>query len=438
MDLEQRPALAPAVNAAPGAPTDAALPAAAAWRGVGLLLFLATAGYLGRVGLTVIAPQLMAAFHWSPTQMGGAFSAFLLTYTLLQAPGGWLADRWTAPRFLFLLASSWSFCTLATAAVGLWGGAAMAMEILLALRLAFGAAAAPTYPLCARTVASWLPPRQQGRANGIVLASIGLGSALAPPLLGGISAAAGWRAALAATAAIMLAAAFAWRRWAPPPWPRPPAPLPDAAPPAIHPRRPPWRSFAFLCASYFLQSYLGYIFVFWFYLYLVEVRKLPLMHAAWLTTLPWLSTLAAIPLGGLLSDAAVRRWGTAWGRRLLPMAALAAASACLWLGARAASLAPAVAALTAATALVIGTEAPFWATASQLSGRRAGAGGGLMNFCGNLGGLLSPVATPWLAARLGWNSALSFSALLGLAAAGLWLGVAAGNHSRPPRELINT
>ncbi len=414
-----------------GQPADAAAPAPSAgrrpqpargvWRGVVLLLALATAGYIGRVGLSVIAPQLMAAFHWTPTRMGFAFSAFLITYTIFQAPGGWLADRWPSRRFLFLLALGWTLATAATAGIGLWGGAAAAWLGLIGLRMLLGAAAAPTYPLSARLVADWLPPALQGRGNGLVLASIGLGSALAPPLLGWIAAHYGWRQALAASAALMLIAAFAWRRGAPPRQAAGSRPAePAQRPPVLAYAR---RSFILLCASYFLQSYLGYIFVFWFYLYLVQVRKLPLAHAAWLSTLPWLSTLLAIPLGGWLSDAAARDWGMRWGRRAVPLAALSLASLCLWLGARAASLAPAVAALTAATALVIGTEAPFWAAVSRLAGRRAGAGGGVMNFCGNLGGVLSPTLTPWLAARIGWMPALSFSALLGLAAAALWLGV---------------
>ena len=46
-----------------------------------------------------------------------------------------------------------------------------------------------------------------------------------------------------------------------------------------------------------------------------------------------------------------------------------------------------------------------------------------MNFGSNLGGLISPALTPWLANRIGWGSALSLTAGLAVVAALLWLGI---------------
>ena len=46
-----------------------------------------------------------------------------------------------------------------------------------------------------------------------------------------------------------------------------------------------------------------------------------------------------------------------------------------------------------------------------------------MNFGSNLGGLVSPVFTPWLAARVGWEMALALAALLAIVGALLWLGI---------------
>jgi MFS family permease len=147
------------------------------------------------------------------------------------------------------------------------------------------------------------------------------------------------------------------------------------------------------------------------------------MNAAAITALPWICTLFAIPLGGVISDAAVRRLGPTWGRRLLPLPALALAAALLTVGARTGSAWLAVACLTGCTVLVIGTEGPFWATLNQLAGRHGGVDGGIMNFGSNVGGMISPVVTPWLASRIGWAGALSATAVLGVVAGLLWLGV---------------
>ena len=49
-----------------------------------------------------------------------------------------------------------------------------------------------------------------------------------------------------------------------------------------------------------------------FYLYLVQVRHFDVLKAAGFTALPWVATIFAIPLGGVLSDVAVGRWGAVW------------------------------------------------------------------------------------------------------------------------------
>jgi len=183
------------------------------------------------------------------------------------------------------------------------------------------------------------------------------------------------------------------------------------------------RSFWFLTASYSLQGYVGYVFVFSFFLYLVQVRRFELLRAAWLTTLPWIASLVVIPLGGVVSDRAVKRWGSTWGRRSLPLPALILAAGALLLGARTGSAWLAAFSLTVATALVLATEGPYWASMTQLSGPQSGIGGGVMNFGSNLGGLVSPVLTPWLAACLGWESALGLAALIAVVGAILWMGV---------------
>jgi len=148
------------------------------------------------------------------------------------------------------------------------------------------------------------------------------------------------------------------------------------------------------------------------------------------TALPWVCTLVAIPAGGALSDAAVRRMGTTWGRRVLPLPALLLAAVLLVVGARTESAWVAVACLTACTVLVIGTEGPYWATLNEMSGRHGGVAGGVMNFGSNVGGMISPVATPWLATRIGWAGALSATAVLGIVAGLLWLGVTVGAETR--------
>ncbi len=414
------------------APATESSSSSASKRLVLLLMAAASVGYVCRVAVTVVAPSMMRDFGLTQTQMGTVFSAFLLGYTIFQVPSGGLADRVSARRIFLALCAGWALLTVLTALVG-WHGFGLAIVIpqLWLIRAIFGVVAAPTYPTSGRTIAIVMPPRLQARANSLVLASVGVGSAVTPLLLAPITSHFGWRTALSVAAFLSASAGILWWRFAPPELharriPGGQTTVSDSASLAspkktARPLRSP--SFWFLSASYLLQGYLGYIFIFWFYLYLVQVRHFEVLTAASFTALPWIATMFAIPLGGVFSDLAVTRWGATWGRRSVPLVALCAAAIFLVIGARTPKPMMAVAALTTCTVLVLCTEGPFWATMTQLSGEHSGIAGGTMNFGSTLGGMVSPALTPWLAARIGWETALSLTAALAVVAGLLWLGV---------------
>ena len=410
-------------------PADAP-PTSTGRRLVLLLAAAAAAGYVCRVAITVVAPGIMHDFNLTQTEMGTIFSAFLMGYTVFQVPSGWLADRVSARSIFVVLCAGFTLLTVLTALVGSHGiaGAMLVPELWL-IRGLFGVIAAPTYPISARTIAVTIPARLQARANSVVLASVGVGSAVTPLLLTPVTVHYGWRTALLVAGSLAAVAGLLWWIFAPQEHPvamtasKPPTDCtPNNSP--THPQRPlRSRRFWFLFASYLLQGYLGYIFIFWFYLYLVQERHLEVLKAASFTALPWIATIFAIPLGGVFSDLAVVRWGATWGRRSLPFAALCISAIFLVIGARTPNAILAVAALTVCTVLVICTEGPFWATMAQLSGEHSGIAGGTMNFGSNIGGAISPVLTPWLAEHIGWQTALTVTAVLALIAGLLWLGV---------------
>jgi len=399
--------------------------AAGGWL-VFLLTLAASVGYMCRVDITVVAPRLMAELDLSQLEMGKVFSAFLLGYTLFQIPSGWLAGRVPTRRLFCALALGWAAITCAQGWAGkaYFGLALGALPGLLGLRFLLGILASPTYPAAGRAISLALPPKRQGSANGMVLGSIGIGSALTPPLLGFVILHWGWRAALLMVGLLALVVAVLWWRLSPlMETSRAARPRAREAVAAASKSPLRLRSFWFLTASYTLQGYVGYVFVFWFFLYLVQVRHFAFLRAAWLTTLPWIASLVVIPSGGVVSDWAVNRWGSTWGRRSLPLAALSSAAVSLLVGARASNAWLAALSLTAATALVLATEGPYWASMTQLSGPQSGIGGGVMNFGSNLGGLISPVLTPWLAAQLGWAMALGLAAIGAVVGAVLWMGI---------------
>ena len=57
--------------------------------------------------VSVAAPEIQREFGLSNTQLGLAFSVFGFAY-LLQAPVGWLCDKWGARRGLTVFGTIWS------------------------------------------------------------------------------------------------------------------------------------------------------------------------------------------------------------------------------------------------------------------------------------------------------------------------------------------
>ena len=169
------------------------------WGTVIMLCATATAGYICRVNISTAAPLLMKEFGLTQIEMGRIFSSFLLGYALFQVPSGAIADRFGARRVLSFIAWLWLILTVFQTVVG-WGpfhtGAVTSLLIFMVFRFLLGITASPTYPGSAQGVSKWVLPVYQGRANGIVIASIGIGSALAPPLVSNIMVTLGWRPAL--------------------------------------------------------------------------------------------------------------------------------------------------------------------------------------------------------------------------------------------------
>ncbi len=396
---------------------------------VALLCATATAGYICRVNVSTAGALMMKEFDLDQPAMGRIFSAFLLGYALCQIPGGAAADRWGARRTLRIAAWLWTTVTVAQAFIG-WGlfatAAVSASGALLAVRFILGVSEAAIYPASAQGVARWIAPSHQGRANGIVIASVGLGSALASPLVSSTMIRWGWRTAIVISALPSLLTALVWLKVRePPPFAGQALSQPAGQSRATAGRGTYWnRSFGLLTLSYTLQGYVGYIFVSWFYLYLVQERGFGMLTGAWVNSMSWMLSIAAIPVGGMISDRlAASGLGWAWGRRLVPVVGMSASGVLISIGAHTGNPAVAAAALAFATAFVLSVEGPFWATMMRIAGPASGTAGGAMNMGCNVGGLISPALTPLLASWIGWENALHVAACLALIAAVLWFGI---------------
>ena len=395
---------------------------------LGFALAAMGVAYLDRVAISTAAPAMKADLGLSDTELGYAFSVFLLAYALFEVPSGWLADRFGARWMLTRIVVWWSVMTAATgAAAGFWS--------LLAIRWLFGMGEAGVLPSIARAFSRWLPAHARGQAFGLTLMAAALGGAATQPLVVALLAQFSWREAFPIFGSVGLFWAAAWFWWfRDDPRQHPAVNAAELALIGSEPETPhppvPWRALGrnrgvlALCAMYFCAIYGWYFYITWLPSYLVRARGFDLAATGWLAMVPLLGTAVGALLGGWISDPLVQRFGLRSGLRApglvgLPLAALFMLAAIETPDGRTATFLFAGAAGSAALGI-----APAWSVCLAIGGRHAGVVSGAMNTFGNLGGALMPVVMGSVLDAFGfWNLSLySVAALYGVAAL-CWLGI---------------
>src|SRR5947199_8145903 len=159
--------------------------------------------YVDRVNISTAAPLIKADLKLSNTELGLAFSAFAYPYALFQLIGGYFGDRFGARLTLFVSGLIGSVETAATGAVGGLGS-------LFSARLALGIGEGTTFPTATRAMASWVPERSWGFAQGITHSSARIGNAVTPPLIAPLVTLVSWRGAFVVLAFLRLIWVVIW------------------------------------------------------------------------------------------------------------------------------------------------------------------------------------------------------------------------------------
>lgn len=144
--------------------------------------------YVDRMVMASAIPFIAKEFQLSALQMGAVMSAFFFGYAGMQLPGGLLADRYGPRRIIVIAIVCWSVFTACT-------GLATSLATMLAIRVLFGVCEGAFPAAASKTVVTCFPPREVGRANGMILMAVQLGALLAPPLVAILVLAWGWRSA---------------------------------------------------------------------------------------------------------------------------------------------------------------------------------------------------------------------------------------------------
>lgn len=120
------------------------------------------------------------------TSLGIAAGIFFFGYLFLQVPGGLLAQRWSAKKFITASLVLWGLCSVAT-------GFVQNFTQLLIVRFLLGVVEGGVSPATMILLTKWFPLNERARANGYWYLCIPVASIVTAPLSGWILTYYDWR-----------------------------------------------------------------------------------------------------------------------------------------------------------------------------------------------------------------------------------------------------
>ncbi|MFS2223060.1 MFS transporter [Pantoea sp. B65] len=394
------------------------------WWIAGLMWLAIAINYIDRTVLSAAAPHLISELSLNPEMMGFIMAAFFWSYSLLQIPAGWFADRFGQKKGLGLAVAWWS---VATSVMGLATG----FKSLLALRLALGVGEAAAYPSNAGITARWFPDSERATVSGLFDSASKFGGAVAMPLIVWMIYMFDWRLTFLIIGSVGLLWVIAWYFIY--------AENPEdhkkiSALEVSHIRNGQiqkhgdksvlpmkwykllrYRNIWAMCLGFFTINYTSYFFITWLPTYLVQEKGMDFIKMGMVAALPLLSGMVIEVVAGWASDRVVhsgRLSLTATRKLFLTIGLLMAL--CIGFAPFTDSVFMTVFLLCVAKSGTTVAASQVWALPGDVAPKNSvSIVAGLQNTVSNLGGAIGPIVTGAIVAATGsFTFALVFSAAL--------------------------
>jgi len=406
-----------------------------------LMLFIASSfSYGDRVALSVAGTTMQKQLALDPVRFGFLLSGFSWAYVLGQLPSGGLLDRFGSKRVYGISIFLWTICAFLIGFAG-YLPAAYIFSTIFVLRLLSGLAQSPVFPGNGRIVAAWFPTAERGTASAIFNSSQYFALVAFAPIFGWLTHSHGWQWTFWFMGFFGLVLVFAWYKTV---YNVPNHPLIspaeidyiergggliniDRAAGAKATSSPlTWSGVSQLLQQRMLVGiYIGqfcittltYFFITWFPVYLVQARHMSVLKGGFAVALPALCGSIGGVLGGICSDALLRRGHSLTFARKAPIIAGMLLSvtmiACNYTNTQAV-----VMFLMSLAFFGKGFGALGWTVIADTSPKELiGLNGGLFNLFGNTAGITTPIIIGFIVQKTGsFNGALVFVGVTALMA----------------------
>lgn len=402
------------------------------WIIVAVLFFITVINYADRATISLAGPAIAKELKMNSVAMGYIFSAFGWAYVACQLPGGWLLDKFGSKKVYALSIFFWSLFTLFQGAVGFLTGFT-AVATLFALRFLVGAAEAPSFPANSRIVAAWFPANERGTASAIFNSAQYAATVFFAPLMGWLVHTFGWHYVFYVMGVLGILYVFIWNKLVYDPKDHPMineaevkyieqggglVNMDQSKKEGTKQDGPDLQYIKQLLSNrmmvgIYIAQYcinaLTYFFITWFPVYLVQAKGMTILKAGFVASVPAICGFVGGVLGGIISDFFLKKGYSLTVARKTPIV----------LG-MLLSMSIVICNYVTTDAVVIGFMALAffgkgigalgWAVNSDTAPKQiAGLSGGLLNTCGNLSSITTPIAIGYIIHQTGsFNGALLY------------------------------
>lgn len=275
------------------------------WWIAGFLAFATALSYLDRQNFPVAVTEIEKHIALTDKQYSQLQMLFLLSYAVMYAGGGKLADWLGTRKSYAIMILWWSTANIAHGLVSGVSGLAIA-------RLSLGLGEGGGFPCSAKAVSEWFRPEERAFAFGIFNMGSSIGAVLAPPLIAIIVLALNWRWVFFLTGALGFLWALSWWLFYPSSkktsFTSPVGKMND-----VPQNRISWfelfkyRQVWGLLTAKFLTDSAWFFFIFWLPKYLGDVRHLNIKQMGYYAWIPYAFAGAGSFIGGWLSGFLIRR-----------------------------------------------------------------------------------------------------------------------------------
>ena len=388
-----------------------------------LLLFtgmLISYAHRGALSVAVATSTMSEDLGLTEASIGILLSAFFWIYSFMQMPAGWLVDRFGVRRGYSLGFLFWSLTSALT-------GFAGSFAALLGLRVALGIGQAIGFPATSRAVANGFQDRERGMVTSIYLTGVRLGTALISWFGAYFLSRYDWKLFFLVTGLVPLVWVLPWSKffgkW------KESTSINTETGQLTTGKVTFWQSLRLLkqrtvlgiFVGFFAYDYAWFVFLTWLPRYLRKERGFTEVEIGFYGAVPFVVMSIIIVLSGVLSDWLVRSGyeeikvrklfiltGLAIGCLIVPAGMVEGKMMAVWL-------------LTMSLCGLGMCSPNAWTLTQAVCEKRlVGTVSGIQNFGGNLGGIMAPAVTGFIAHETG-----SFALALGLVGVLLVVGIVA-------------